>query len=175
MDAYLPISDTVKPCVTASANDLPWHLLSGTQTLFWYSTPTPRVGAALSSMHQQSRTTFVIVDQPAHQGLERLRTFRGWGENWDAEGGKAPDPTVIDFASQVLGLLSIHRAPEVTLNADGQPMFVYGKPLNGEITVTAPGTIDYFFADDNAPEGEDVAMIDGSLPQSLISYLHSAA
>ena len=174
MDVYFPVYDTVKPCIIVAADDRPWRTLASTQTLFWHRAPAPAHGQARSSYAEQG-TTYFILNAPAHEGLERLRAFRGWSDNWDAEGSKAPHPTALDFASKVFGLLAVHRSPEVTLTADGHPMFVYGAPVNGEVVVTGPGTIDYFFADDGAPEGEDVAINEGALPRELVSHLHSFA
>lgn len=174
MDAYLPACDTLTPSIVVPAKDQPWHVVAGTQSLFWRKVPAPSRVSPLSS-HPKQVTTFAILEGPAHAGLERLRAFRGWTDNWDAEGAKAPDPNAIDFASKVFGLLALHRTPEVTLNAEGHPMFIYGTPLNGEVVVTGPGTIDYFFAHDDAPEGENVALEGVTLPTNLVSFLHTAA
>lgn len=172
MDVYLPVCDTIKPALAVLADDQPWVASSGTQSLMWYRVPARAQRHGRSSKLEQV-TTFVIVDHPAHAGLERLRKFRGWTDNWDAEGSKAPDPAALDFASKVFGLLAVHRLPEVTLAADGRPMFVYGHPLAGEVVVTGPSTIDYFFADDNSPEGESVTLEAETLPSALVSYLRS--
>ena len=173
MDAYLPLCDTVKPCLSVRGNDQPWRSVSDTQTLAWYFAPKQTSKHGLSTQGQKI-ATFVVMDNPALAGLERLRTFKGWQDNWDAEGSKAPNPDVVDSSSRIFSLLAVHKVPSVTLSAEGHPMFVYGAPLNGEVVVTGIDTIDYFFADDASPEGEDVTVPHGALPDDLIAYLHSA-
>lgn len=173
MDAYLPVLDTIKPCISSPAVDEPWRACSGTRTLFWYKSPSQVQRVGRSSLDREI-ASFVIVEAPVHAGLERLRSFGGWQDNWDAEGSRAPEIGVLDFASKVFGLLSIHRAPEVTLSADGHPMFIYGAPLDGEVVVTGINTIDYFFADDASPDGEDVALDESGLPADLLDYLRTA-
>ena len=173
LDAYLPVCDTIKPCLAASANDQPWRTLSNTQTLFCYLAPRPSVKHGLSS-HDEKISTFVVLDSPALAGLERLRTFKGWENNWDAEGAKAPEPQVVDFATKVFSLLSVHRVPTVTLNAEGQPMFVYTGSHPGEVVVTSVDRFDYFFAQDDAPEREDMTLVHATLPDDLIAYLRPA-
>lgn len=172
MDAYLPVHDTVKPSLTVLVSDHPWRSEPRTQTLVWYMAPRERVSRGLSSTAEIK--SFLVIDSPALAGLERLRTFKGWGDNWDAEGAKAPNPDVVDFASKVFGLLSVYRTPEVGLSSDGYPMFIYGQPYAGEILVSGPSSFDYFFANDDACEGEDVSLEDGALPAKLVASLHTA-
>jgi hypothetical protein len=174
MDAYIPICDTVRPSISVSANDEPWHPLLGTQTLYWFVTPAPAYSQGLSSVNQAVHT-FVILDHPAAAGLERLRTFKGWADNWDAEGGKAPDADTVDFATKVFSLLAVHNVPNITLGTNGHPMFLYNGKIKGEVIVTSGQTIDYFFADDEAPEGEDVLLSDGFLPEELVGYIRASA
>lgn len=171
MDAYIPTAQTVAPCVAAAANDQPWHRLNATQTLVWYAAPSTSRRSGYSSIDQHPPLTFFIVNAPELAGLERLRVFKDWSDDWDAEGGKAPASGVVDAASKVFSLLSLHKVPQVTLTPDGHPMFVYGAPLNGEVIVTSETSFDYFFADDAAPYGEDVPFDGSSLPQDLLSYI----
>lgn len=173
MDAYAPIVDTLQPRISVPADAQPWSLASTTRTIFWRLAPAARAGGGRSSRGEPV-STFVIVDGPAHAGLERLRTFSSWQDNWDAEGSKAPDKAILDFASNVYGLLSVHRVPEVTLSADGHPMLIYGAPLNGEIIITGENTMDYFFESDEGPDEEGATLDEGALPENLTSYLHSA-
>lgn len=172
MDAYVPVSDTVRPCIGSPALDQPWFQFAGTQTVLRYSAPGPEPRRGVSSVGSEIQT-FIILDHPAQDGLQRLRTFKGWQDNWDAEGGLAPDPAVIDSATTVFGLLSLHRVPDVALSAQGHPMFVYGAPISGEVVVTGVDELDYFFADDNAPEGEGVRLSREGLPAELVDYLVS--
>lgn len=173
MDAYIPTSETVKPAFFVPENDQPWRQISGTQTLMWYPAVKPAEERTLSSSNK-AVTHFIVLDNPSHAGLNRLRTFRDWPDNWDAEGSKAPDNQVLEFATKVFGLLCLYRVPSVTLSADGLPMFVYGAPIRGEVVVTSTSTIDYFFADDGAPEGDGVPVDHGALPSELVEYLRNA-
>lgn len=174
MDAYLPLPVTTTVRMPVSGNDMPWEIASGTQTIIWQSAHVTRRSVQNSSFFEEQPPTFFIVNVPEIQGLHRLRTIRGWRENWDGEGGKAPDPATVDTASVVFGILSVHRPPQIALSAEGHPMFLYGAPLNGEVVVTSPGTIDYFFADDGAPEGEDVKFDGFNLPQDLLDHISVA-
>lgn len=173
MEAYLPICETATPVMMTTANDQPWRRLSGTQTVFWWKTTNNSNPAGLSSVSSEIRE-FFIVNNPTLIGLQRLRAFRSWGDNWDGEGSKAPNAEAVDFASKILGLLAMHRVPAVSLSADGSPMFIYGEPLNGEVVVTGRDRFDYFFAADNAPEVENASLSNNSLPGDLIAYLQSA-
>jgi hypothetical protein len=174
MDAYIPICDTVRPGISVSANDEPWDPLLATQTVYWFITPAPTHVYGLSSVNKPVHT-FVVLQHPAAAGLERLRTFKNWSDNWDAEGGKAPDPKTIDFATKVFSLLAVHSVPNITLSADGHPMFLYGENVRGEVVVTSDQTIDYFFDDEEAPEGDGVYLPHGLLPEELVGYIRSAA
>jgi len=172
MDAYSPVAQTVIPHVSSSVEDQPWRTMAGTQTVLWHAGPSAIRGTGYSSIKKP--ITFFLVDAPELAGLERLRAFKTWSDNWDAEGAKAPDPNLIDVASQVFSLLSVRRVPQVTLTADGHPMFVYGAPLQGEVVVTDLNKIDYFFAEENAPSDEDVAFDGSSLPLELLHYIEAS-
>lgn len=171
MDCYLPINETVTSH-PVSAVDQPFQAVTSTQTIMWVSAPAaPRQFGAPS----EKKLTFFIVDSPELEGLQRLRSFKGWSDNWDAEGGKAPDPAIIDEASKVYSLLSRFRVPQVTLTADGLPMFAYGSPLRGEVVMTGAGKLDYFFAADGAPADEEVDFDGQSLPVELTQYIAATA
>ncbi|AHE55927.1 hypothetical protein NX02_21475 [Sphingomonas sanxanigenens DSM 19645 = NX02] len=71
----------------------------------------------------------------------------------------------------MFSLLSVYRAPQVTLTAEGHPMFVYAKPCSGEVIMTESGKFDYFFSDDDAPSDEDVAFDGLELPPALVDYI----
>jgi hypothetical protein len=173
MDVYLPIQDTLRPSVSTAALDEPWRLETGTQTVFWLTAPAAaRIGGASSLGGPVS--LFVITEHPASAGLERLRNFKGWPDNWDAEGAKAPCDSTIDFATKVFGLLSLHRTPEVTLDVAGNPMLLYNGAIQGEVIVTSDSTFDYFFESDDAPDGENIELSNGYLPRDLVSYISSA-
>lgn len=79
--------------------------------------------------------------------LNRLRTFKSWGKNWDGEGAATPNLLAIETASNFLSVWSPKKAkPEITLTSDGYPMFVIANSrLFGEIIVNGNGTVDYFF------------------------------
>ncbi|WP_267348082.1 hypothetical protein [Sphingomonas sp. GM_Shp_2] len=173
MDAYIPSPATSSACCYVPAKDEPWQAVRGTQTLVWYYAPAhqPQVKRA-SSVAQP--ITFFIVNTPELEGLERLRTFTTWQDNWDAEGSAAPKAETLATAAKVFSLLAMHRVPQVTLTAEGHPMFTYGAPFHGEVVVTGRDTFDYFFANDTAPEGEDVQFNGTALPTALTDYLRSA-
>lgn len=171
MDCYLPINETVTSHPVA-ALDQPFRSVTSTQTIMWAYAPTE---ARQFGGRGEKKLTFFIIDSPELVGLERLRSFKGWSDNWDAEGGKAPDPAVIDEASKVYSLLSRFRVPQVTLTADGLPMFAYGSPLRGEVVVTGLGKLDYFFAAEGAPADEEVDFDGESLPAELTQYIAATA
>lgn len=121
-------------------------------------------GAEISIVHE-------IAAAP--RALARLRKFKGWTDNWDGEGSKAPNPAVLDSAGTILGLLAMHRVPSVALSAEGHPMFIYGAPIHGEVVVTGRDTFDYAFMSDDGPEHEGATLTNGSLPAELIKHLQS--
>ena len=43
------------------------------------------------------------------KALSRLRTIGQWGDNWDGEGGPAPDKAAVASATLMLGFLSFHQ------------------------------------------------------------------
>lgn len=189
MDAYTTVLDTRPPIVILQSDAPPvpgqWtsrfiNVAVFQKTLNWpdlLSDGITNVAVKSTSASVQARDgseslppSFVITNHPAQAGLQRLRTFRGWKDNWDAEGSKGPELDVLNFADQVFSLLAIHNVPEVTLTAEGHPMFVYGAPVKGEVIVTGNKTISYFFLENDAPEGEDV-LIGSFLPDDLIATI----
>lgn len=171
MDAYAPLAQTFMPCAYAPANDQPWSAVTRTETVVWFATRPADQGRFAST---KKVPTFFILDAPSHAGLERLHSFKGWKDNWDAEGGVAPDPRVIDAASQVFSLLAIHKVPQVGLSSDGHPMFLYGGSHRGEVVVTGVNTIEYYFANVGGPSAEDVVFDGERLPDEVVNYLGSA-
>lgn len=177
MDAYHPVVDSVRPHIAAQASDEPWTLSrgAGTRTIFWYSIPSSPRGSGWSSLDQPMKTFFFAYD-PAHAGLQRLRTFRNWKDNWDGEGAPAPEKEALDTSTKVLALLVASGAsPKVQLNSDGLPVFsIYGDGLDGEVVVTSKDTIEYYFHGDE-PVGQSDVPFDGvKLPDELICQLASS-
>jgi hypothetical protein len=171
MDAYAPIAQTFTPCAYAPANDQPWSAVTRTETIVWFATSASdrRVAATSNGVPK-----FYVLSAPSHAGLERLHSFKGWQDNWDAEGGIAPDNRVIDVASQVFSLLALHEVPKVGLSSDGYPMFMFSGLHRGEVVVTGVDTIEYFFANPGGPSGEDVAFDGDKLPEAISDYLGNA-
>jgi len=109
------------------------------------------------------------------RALKRLRTFKEWQANWDAEGAPEPDKEAIETASELLGYLKSYPIePTAMLSAIGKPLllFRYGAK-EGEISVTSEGMIDFVFdTDDGDVEAEaDVPFNANTLPPTLESLL----
>jgi hypothetical protein len=105
--------------------------------------------------------------------LNRLRTFKNWPENWNAEGAKRPVLSAIDDATLFLSLWSSKYVPEVGLTHDGLPMFSLKTPnALGEIIVNADSSLDYYFEyeDGRSPEGdENIPFNKVSLPEQILA------
>lgn len=172
MDAYVPIADSLTPAITTPANDQPWRTIGGTRTLLWFNSAAARGTAGYSAAPQ---ATFFLFDAPELAGLERIRSFATWGDNWDAEGARAPNPAVLNDACLMFSLLAVHKVPQVTLTAEGHPMFAFDGAVQGEVVMTEPGKFDYFFAADGAPSDEGVAFDGNALPKELLDYINPAA
>lgn len=116
-----------------------------------------------------------VETSPMVRALNRLRLFKNWGENWDAEGAPEPDKAAIDYASELLGYLKSYPIePTAMLDSIGKPLllFEYGGK-EGEISVGPNGALDFVF--DN-PEGDleaeaDVEFDASTLPPSLEALL----
>jgi len=170
MDAYLPTLNTFAPSAYVADIGEIWDRVHGTRTVIYrYGEARPTTERLLTS--SLNRTFFFNdVDSPELAGLERLRSFQRWGENWDAEGSAAPNPEILDAASRVFSLLSVHAVPQVTLTPEGLPAFLYEGATSGEVIVTGPMMIDYFFTGDG-PFDDDVDISADILPTALIEQL----
>lgn len=172
MDAYTPVVNSVTPCMQSPALDEPWQIVHSTQTLIWYRADAqPVANAGYSSTGKIRPLTFFLVESPEIAGLERLRSFKGWADNWDGEGSKAPAADVLDASTKIFSLLSVHRVPKVMLTADGQPMFSFSGDVRGEVVMTAVDRFDYFFAGPGEPADEDVHFDGFSLPAQLTEHI----
>lgn len=147
-----------------------------------------RIAAAgaqgLSSTHflqaYQQPAAIIRAMAPAHrsaavQALQRLRTFRDWRDNWDAEGAPAPDQGALNAASIILGYLRNYPIdPTAMLDADGKPMLILRYPGGeGEINVLSDATLDYVMpipGRDTEYEA-DVHIDAAALPQQLQDVL----
>lgn len=175
MDAYTPLPDSFTPYASVTQLDEPWRSGWGTQTVVFFKGPAPTKTVGTSSLGSAGDLSFVLIDTPVLAGLDRLRTFRDWQDNWDAEGARAPDVETLNAASKVFSLLAAHSVPNVTLDSDGQPMLVFNGTLRGEVVMTSPSTLDYFFMDDDAPYGENATFVGDQLPPELVSYIKALA
>ncbi|WP_372706696.1 hypothetical protein [Brevundimonas sp.] len=104
--------------------------------------------------------------------LQRLRLFRDWRDNWDAEGAPAPDLGALEVASNLLGFLKSYPVePIAMLHASGLPMFVLNfTGGEGEITVSGDGAVDFVL---DLPDGETQAEVELEFDnQSLPVQLH---
>lgn len=172
---YTPIPNSYTPSAYVTYVDEPWRAGRGTQTMVFYKGAAPARMHGATSVGGASDLTFVFIDTPVLAGLDRLRRFQNWKDNWDAEGARAPDPVALDTASKVFSLLSVHAVPDVTLDVDGNPMLIFNAPVRGEVVVTSPQSIDYFFVDGRAPYGEAVPFDGEHLPQELAAYVKAFA
>lgn len=111
---------------------------------------------------------------PVLTALKRLRAFKGWERNWDAEGAPAPDGDTLEAATKVLGLLAVYAVPQVGLDSEGRPMLTFDGDLRGEVTVTTPQTLDYFFEDADL-FGYETPFDGLALPGDLIALLRQSA
>ena len=108
------------------------------------------------------------------QALSRLRKFKTWKDNWDGEGGKTPDPVIIDKAISLLSLLVPTRLKfGVGLDAESQPMFnLRNSSYDGHIVIERGGTISFFFQRREQALGDDDLPFDGrTLPGELAQVL----
>lgn len=109
---------------------------------------------------------------PSAAALQRLRIFRDWHDNWDAEGAPAPDLRALDAASNLLGFLKSYPVePIAMLDASGLPMlllrFLGGE---GEITVSGNGAVDFVL---DLPDGETQTEVELEFDsQGLPAQLH---
>lgn len=116
------------------------------------------------------------------KALSRLRTIGQWGDNWDGEGGPAPDKAAVAAATLMLGFLSssLGIAPNVSLNADGQPsLTLFGEEFEFAVTMPSASEISYFTAHGDEIRG-GLADFDGtSLPIEMAAAIadmrHSVA
>jgi len=113
---------------------------------------------------------------PGHATLDRLRSFKSWPANWDAEGAPKPDADTIDAATNLLALLNaIGVLPAVQLNAEAQPLFTFHSAgIDGEVTVTSPSTLDFYFHGDDPVAGADVEFNGSRLPTGVTERLSAA-
>lgn len=108
---------------------------------------------------------------PAAAGLQRLRSFYHYPSNWDGERAAQPSKALLDSASEIFSLLSLHGVvPFVALSSEGQVVFSYDSDgVDGEVTVTSPGILDYYFPGQLAEY--DVQFDGKSLPDELNAHL----
>ena len=160
--------------VPAIDDNLSWRIANGSQTIVFVFATLGHELKSLSSVTGTPPVEFGVVDNAILAGFDRLRAFRTWNENWDAEGGRAPDPLVVDAATKVYSLLALHKLPAVDLTPDGMPQFLYDGLTRGEVIVTSDTTLDYFFAD-GGPADENVSIVAGTLPPDLVEHLSQHA
>lgn len=145
----------------------------GSMTMLLIRTSVPKapppVLAATSSTSQTLKLD--TTGSPEHLALQRLRQFKTFERNWDAEQGEAPDHKTIDAATTLLSLLSAKGdTPKVSLTSEGYPMLLFGNgSARGEIIVTSASTFDYFF--DNGEGDCDVAFDGRHVPEAVLKLI----
>lgn len=157
------------------SKDEPYRNWAGTKTSEFVVKVDLPIKRAVASSSNDVRSKFSTELSATMSALNRLRTFKTWKENWDAEGAPAPDSDSIEAATQVLSLLALENvAPTVTLNSDGKPMLLINQwGLDGEITVTEPGEVEFFF-DADEPLGDVVPFTGHALPEVLVNVFAAA-
>lgn len=170
MDAYVTTLDSFTPSAYVQTLDELWEPKFETETV-WYVEHAPVRAAVVSSTSTQaSLTDFWLADVPVLAGLERLRSFQGYEDNWDGEGGASPEAAAVETAVQLFSLLSNHAVPQVSLNSLGQLMLVYNSPQSGEIVITGPQRFSYFFSGEEELFADDEPF-SGNLPDDLLTRL----
>ncbi|WP_309630123.1 hypothetical protein [Brevundimonas sp.] len=110
-----------------------------------------------------------VADQPnaSVRALQRLRTFQGWGSNWDAEGAPAPSSDALNLASIILGHLNTYPlVPTAMLDAKGQPLLLLKyEGGEGEISVVGPESLEFVL---DLPGDEPEAEVDLEMPGTTL-------
>lgn len=137
----------------------------------WRSIPKPPPPVLANKASTSEILHLDTNESPEHLALQRLRTFKTFKRNWDAEQGAAPDHKTIDAATTLLSLLSAKgEAPKVSLTSDGFPMLLFGDgSARGEIIVTSESTFDYFF--DNGKGDCDVPFDGRHVPAAVLKLI----
>ena len=117
-----------------------------------------------------------VEHQPSSvaRNLARLRSMVSWRDNWDGEGGAAPDKAILKTAERLLGLLSfIDVEFSVDLDADSRPSFTPRKPgWSGFVTVESTGELSFSFETEGREDIDDFHVsFDGTLPSGLQAAL----
>lgn len=110
------------------------------------------------------------------RAIERLRSFKSYGENWDAEGAPAPNPEAIDAAVNLVGFLAPFRGRlRVALDALGQPLILLSAgAAEAELTVVDERRIEFSVLGDTDDADVDVIFDGTTLPERLRGPLVSA-
>lgn len=149
---------------------------SGTQTIRLVTVidalPPPRV--EISSTGEGF--DFSTKIRGALKSLNRLREFRRWGDNWDAEGAPAPEKASIDAATKILGLLALQGIePAVMLNADGKPMFlIESAGVESEIVFHSSEELGYF-VNSSPPVGGEAAFNGKDMPAGILALFRGVS
>ena len=110
------------------------------------------------------------VENESDRALLRLRQFKSWPENWDAEGGAKPDRINIDRAIALLSQIATKPISfGVGLDADSRPMFsIRDSAYDGHIVVEPNGAVSFFFQrGTEILDDYDLAFDGQSLPGAL--------
>lgn len=134
------------------------------------------VAASAGLVPGQSAASSVQIEcrEPASvvKALGRLRTIGKWSDNWDGEGGLAPDSGAIESATLLLGFINsvLGMVPNVGLNADGCPSLTFfNDDLEIAFTLNSQSEVEFFAARGDHIRG-GLANFDGkSLPVEIIS------
>ena len=86
----------------------------------------------------------VVPTSHAELSLTRLREFRDWSDNWDAEGAVAPRPEMLDAAEKLLGQVigCTNLGVKVALASSGSPLlFLWAGDTLGELQILEDGGV----------------------------------
>lgn len=164
------VVETSVPCLVSQvADDQPcdWTDTRTNRLLVLYDAPRAPGPVLISSTEELF--SFSTEQAATLRSMNRLRAYKKWEANWDAEGAPPPDHAAIDAATKLLGLLATERVfPKVFLNSEGYPMLLINQwGLDGELTVEGPDEISYFFKADESL-GDEVAFDGQTLPAPIV-------
>lgn len=163
------------PTVVEYFDPEPGEIYSPTVSRWFHRVIRPKPAEKAEANSKSQVMDFALCDAPEHVALQRLRRFKAFKANWDAEHSAAPNLEAIDSAIVMLSLLSAHGlTPKVALASEGAPMLLFSQgSFKAEIVVKASNLFDYYV---DTPEGdgeEDIAFDGRSLPANLLNQLQA--
>lgn len=173
MDLHHTFFDTSSIPAYVQTVDEDWEPMVATETI-WYVEDRPSVKFPAVTTSEQSVAWDFYDYSGALAGLDRIRSFFSYIENWDGEGGLAPPRASVNTAIAIFSLVSNHRVPQVSMNSQGEPMMVFGGKHSGEIVVTGASQYSFYFSGPDELHGDEV-FFDGSLDPLLMERLGAIA